>query len=169
MNLILCLFIVVICALIGRICANRMTERLDIFREYQLAFTHLSDNVVGLNLELYKALVSCGNGRISPAFDCCADVLRTTPQVAFGNVWTRGFRNINADCSSLTKDDLQIIFEGGNAIEALCRNPSEKQAGIYLKRLSAYTETLEKEKNKKCKLYNSAGVLAGLMIALLVI
>ena len=62
-----------------------------------------------------------------------------------------------------------ILSEGGEALEALCTNPSEKQAAIFLKRLSGHIAALEQEKSKKCKLYNTAGVLAGLMIALLVI
>jgi stage III sporulation protein AB len=169
MNLILCIVIVIISTAMGRLLAGRASDRLVFIREYQLAFTHLSDKVVGLNLELYKALLSSRSGRISPVFDSCASALKRTPQASFTQIWDKSFTRSRDDFSFLTNEDIQIILEGGGAIEALCKNPSEKQAGLYLKRLSEYMSTLETEKIKKCKLYNTAGVLTGLMIALLVI
>lgn len=169
MNLILCIVIVIISSAMGRLLAGRTTDRLSFIREYQLAFTHLSDKMVGLNLELYKALLSCRSGRISPVFDRCAGALRRTPQATFQEIWRKSFARSKADFGYLTKEDIQIILDGGDAVEAICMNPSEKQAGLYLKRLSDYLTTLETEKIKKCKLYNTGGVLAGLMIALLVI
>ena len=169
MNLILCIVIVIISTAMGRMLAGRTSDRLNFIREYQLAFTHLSDKVIGLNLELYKALLSCRSGRISPMFDRCAAVLKKMPQASFTQIWGKSFARSKADFSFLIKEDIQIFLEGGDAIEALCKNPSEKQAELYLKRLSEYLTTLETEKIKKCKLYNTVGVLAGLMIALLVI
>ncbi len=169
MNLILCIVIVIISSAMGRMLAGRTADRLSFIREYQLAFTHLSDKMVGLNLELYKALLSCRSGRISPVFDCCASMLKRAPQASFMEIWEKSFARSQADFNFLTKEDIQIVREGGDAIEALCKNPSEKQADLYLKRLSDYLSALETDKIKKCKLYNTAGVLAGLMIALLVI
>jgi|GEM_PF-1741783 len=169
MNLILCIVIVIISSAMGRLLSGRTSDRLVFIRDYQLAFTHLSDKMVSLNLELYKALLSCRSGRISPVFDGCAAALKKTPQAFFTDIWEKSFGRLKDDFSYLTREDIQIVLEGGGAIEALCKNPSEKQAGLYLKRLSEYMTALETEKIKKCKLYNTAGVLAGLMIALLVI
>jgi stage III sporulation protein AB len=161
--------IVVVSTAIGRLFAKRMADRLSFFREYQLSYMQLTDRVVGINLELYKALISCQEGTLKALFESCAAALKKTPQAAFQNIWQLCFTRLKSDFGGLSKDDVQIVLEGGGAIEALCMNPSEKQAGLYLKRLSGYTAVLETEKNKKCKLYNTTGVLAGLMIALLVI
>lgn len=169
MNLVLSVMIVVICSAIGRLFAGRMAERLSFFREYQLTFTQLTDSVVGLSLELYKALRSCQGGTLKEMFENCAAALQKMPQASFQQIWQSGFMNLKKDLGCLTKDDVKIVLDGGGAIEALCMNPSEKQAGIYYKRLSGYMAALETEKTKKCKLYNTTGVLAGLMIALLVI
>ena len=167
MSLVLCIIIVIVSTAMGRLLAQRMAERAALIREYQLSFTHLSDKVVGLNLELYKALLSCRSGRISPVFDRCAAVLKARPQAGFSDIWRQCFAGLKSEYSFLNKDDFMIITEGGDAIEALCKNPSEKQAGLYLKRLAEYMTALDTDKNKKCRLYNTAGVLTGLMIALL--
>lgn len=169
MNLILCILIVVLSTALGRLFAGRMSDRLAFYREYQLAYTQLTDRIVGINLELYKALKSCRGGRVEALLSGCADALKMSPQAAFSDTWRQSFLSLKGEYGYLTKDDLQIVMEGGGAIEALCANPSEKQAGLYLKRLSSFLTILENEKIKKCKLYNTAGVLSGLMIALLVI
>jgi len=169
MNLILCMVIVIISTAMGRIFAGRTADRLLFIREYQQAVTHLSDKVVGLNLELYKALQSSHSGRIGFVFDDCASVLKKSPKSSVRHIWKNSFARSKTQHGFLTQDDIQIVFDGGDAIEALCKNPSEKQADLYLKRLSEYVTSLENEKIRKCKLYNTAGVLTGLMIALLVI
>ncbi len=169
MNFILCIVIVIISTAMGRLLAGRMMDRLNFIRGFQMVFTHLSDKMIGLNLELYKALLSCRSGRVTPVFEECASELKTMPQASFTDIWARSFLRSKAEFSYMTKEDIQIVLEGGDAIEALCKNPSEKQASLYLKRLNEYMTTLETEKIKKCKLYNTTGVLAGLMIALLVI
>ncbi len=169
MNLILCVMIVGVCTAIGRILAGRMTDRLSFFREYQLSFTQLTDRMVGINLELYQALRSSQGERLKSLFHSCASDLKRMPQASFLQIWQMNLDRVKPEYNSLLKDDWKMLTEGGAAIEALCMNPSEKQAGIYLKRLSGYTAELETEKIKKCKLYNTTGVLAGLMIALLVI
>ncbi len=169
MNLILCVMIVAVCTAIGRIFAGRMTERLTFFREYHLIFTQLTDRMIGINLELFQALRSCQSEALHGLLLKCAFDLKRMPQAAFQQIWQMNLDRMKPSFGSLTKDDWKILREGGSAIEAICMNPSEKQAGIYLKRLSAYAEVLETEKQKKCKLYNTTGVLAGLMIALLVI
>lgn len=169
MNLILCVIIVVVCTAIGRVFAGRMTERLSFFREYQISFTQLTDRMVGINLELYQALRACQPECLKGLLASCASDLKKMPQAGFPQIWQINLDRCQTAFSSLSKADWRILQEGGSAIEALCMNPSEKQAGIYLKRLSGYTAELETEKLKKCKLYNTTGVLAGLMIALLVI
>ncbi len=169
MNLVLCAMIVAICTAMGRVFAGRMAERLAFFKDYQIAYTQLSDSMVGINLELYKALKSCRAERIKPLFEGCADLLKKKPQASFSQIWQMSFMGLKPGFGYLSKDDAAIVLEGGGAVETLCMNPSEKQAGLYLKRLSLYTADITAEKTKKCKLYNTAGVLAGLMIALLVI
>ncbi len=169
MNFIFCIVIVIISTGIGRLFAGRMAQRLEFFREYQNAVTYLSDKVVGLNMELYKALSSCRSTYIRSVFMACAYALKKTPQTEFSDIWRQSFEQQRTDFGYLSKTDSQIILDGGTAVEALCKNPSEKQAALYLKRIGDYTAALELEKVKKCKLYNTAGVLAGLMVALLVI
>jgi stage III sporulation protein AB len=169
MKLALCLAIVVLSAWIGRLLARRMAQRLDFFRDYMSAMTQLSDKVVGVGLELYKALAECRNETISPLFHECAVRLKKMPQLKLEQIWSCSLSQCRDNLSFLNKADLHFLAEGGEALESLCINPSEKQAAIYLKRLAAYIATLEQEKNKKTRLYNTAGVLAGLMIALLVI
>lgn len=169
MKLILCVAIVLISAAIGRQFAVRMGQRLFFFREYQSAVTFLSDKVVGMGMELYKALCACQYDSIKPLFDACATSLRRSPQSRFDVIWNQALKKSSSQLGFLLKTDMRILAEGGYAIESLCGNPSERQAGIYLKRLSVFLEELEAEKNKKCKLYNTAGLLCGLMIALLVV
>ena len=69
----------------------------------------------------------------------------------------------------LSKEDLNFVLSGGEAVENLCMNPSEKQSVTYLKSLAGYVDEIEADKRKKCKLYNTTGILAGLFIALLII
>lgn len=169
MKLALCVAIVLVSAAIGRQFAARMGQRLVFFREYQSAVTFLSDKVVGMGMELYKALLACQYASIKPLFDVCAASLRRSPQSRFDVIWDQALRKSGSQLGFLSKADMRILAEGGAAIEALCGNPSERQAGIYLKRLSTFLEELEAEKIKKCRLYNTAGLLCGLMIALLVV
>lgn len=169
MKLALCFVIVIISAYIGRLMSRKMAQRLDFFRDYLSAMTQLSDKVVGPGLELYKALSECRSETIRPLFMQCAALLRQRPQLKLEAIWSESLA-LNRDAlSPLSKADVLFLKEGGDALEALCTNPSEKQAAIYLKRLAGYIAALEQDKNKKSKLYNTAGVLAGLMIALLVI
>ena len=169
MKLALCLVIVVISAYIGRLMSRKLAQRLDFFREYQSAMTQLSDKVVGTGLELYKALTECRIGSIRPLLARCASLLRQHPQLKLEVIWTKSLAQSGEVLSPLSKGDIQFLKEGGHALEALCANPSEKQSAIYLKQVADYIALLEQEKYKKSKLYNTAGVLAGLMIALLVI
>ena len=169
MKLALCLVIVIISAYIGRLMSRKMAQRLDFFRNYLSAMTQLSDKVVGPGLELYKALSECRIEAIRPLFVRCAALLRQYPQLKMDVIWSKSLGLNGETVSALSKPDVLFLKEGGHALEALCGNPSEKQAAIYLKQLSDYIAALEQEKNKKSKLYNTAGVLAGLMIALLVI
>lgn len=169
MKLALCLAIVVISAYIGRLMSRKMAQRLDFFRDYQSAMTQLSDKVVGPGLELYKALLECRIQTVRPLFVCCAALLSQHPQLKLEVIWLKSLAQNREVLSSLSKADGLFLRDGGHALEALCGNPSERQAAIYLKQLADYTAVLEQEKSKKSKLYNTAGVLAGLMIALLVI
>lgn len=169
MKLALCFIIVIISAYIGRLMSRKMAQRLDFFREYLSAMTQLSDKVVGPGLELYKALSDCRSQVIKPIFSRCAMLLRQYPQHKLEKIWSESLVQNRDALSSLSKTDVLFLKEGGNALEALCTNPSEKQAAIHLKRLAEYISALEQESSKKSKLYNTAGVLAGLMIALLVI
>ncbi len=169
MKLALCLAIVVISAYIGRLMSRKMAQRLDFFRDYQSAMTQLSDKVVGPGLELYKALLECRIQTVRPLFVRCAALLSQHPQLKLEVIWLKSLAQNGEVLSSLNKADGLFLRDGGHALEALCGNPSERQAAIYLKQLADYIAVLEQEKSKKSKLYNTAGVLAGLMIALLVI
>jgi stage III sporulation protein AB len=168
-KLVMCLLIVVISAYMGRLLSKRMAQRLDFFRDYLSAMTQLSDKVVGVGLELFKALAECRVAHLEPLFRTCAAMLKTNPRLKLEVIWAQSLAQCRDRLTFLSKTDVQFLAEGGSALEALCTNPSEKQAAIFLKRQADYIAALEQEKNKKTKLYNTAGVLAGLMIALLVI
>lgn len=167
MKLILCTAIVILSAYIGRLLAKRMAQRLDFFREYQSAMIGLADRIVGMNLELYKALDAPRGGFLGAFFRDCARALKNAPQSGLERIWKDCFEK--RGYTFLAKEDAAVVLAGGAATEALCKNPSEKQAEGYAKRLAAYIDEMEAEKRKKCKLYNTAGILAGLFIALLVI
>ena len=107
--------------------------------------------------------------RCSRSCATARSALRRRPQKRFAAIWRECFERQAAKLSGLNKEDAGIITDAGEAIEALCRNPSRKQAEGYLKRLEAYIAEMEIEKRKKCRLYNAAGLLTGLFIALLVI
>ncbi len=167
MKLVLCLLIVILSAYIGRLFSKKASQRLIFFREYYSAVVYLTDRIIGLCLELCKALdASCEND-IHKFFMQCSKSLKNSPSKRFSLIWKKNFNE--AKYTFLTKEDKRIILDGGEAVETLCKNPSEKQARAYVQRLSAYITEMETEKRKKCRLYNSAGVLGGLFIALMVI
>lgn len=167
MKLGLCLLIVMLSAYIGRLLSKKVSQRLTFFREYQAAIIYLTDRMVGLSLELCKALDAPADNDILAFFNQCSKSLKSSPQSRFFDIWKRSFNK--SEHSFLTKDDIKMFLDGGEAIETLCKNPSEKQANAYIKRLSGFINEMEIDKRKRCKLYNSAGVLAGLFIALMVI
>lgn len=169
MKLFLCLMIVILSSYIGRLMAKKTVLRLEYFREYNAAMIYLTDKVVGLRLELAKALSERKDHDIFRFFNACANMVRRTPQTSFAVIWKRSYKAHSKETSFLNKEDLGVIMEGGNAIETLCKNPSERQAEAYLKRLASYLSEMEVEQRKKSKLFNTSGVLAGLFIALLVI
>lgn len=167
MKLIACLLIIALCSYIGRLLSKRAAQRLDFFREYQTAYISLSDRITGTNLELSKALnFSCDNS-LRPFFCECSSMLKSSPQSRFSSIWSYCFENSRP--TALTKEDLKIVCSGGEATEILCMNPNEKQANVYIKRISGYIDALETDKQKKCRIYNTTGVLTGLLIALLMI
>lgn len=167
MKLIACLLVIALCAYIGRLLSKRAAQRLDFFREYQSSMIYLSDRITGMNLELFKALETPRGSMLGGFLHSCSLMVKDSPQKAFACIWKRCFDELRL--SFLTKEDLNVIYAGGEAIETLCMNPSEKQAGAYIRRLSAYVGEMEIDKRKKCKLYNTTGMLAGLLIALLMI
>lgn len=169
MKLILCLAIVAISAALGRQFSNRAVQRVCFFRDYQTAVTYLSDKVVGMNIELCKALQACQSESIRPLFDACAQALRDNPALSLECIWRQKLASMQPQLGLLSKEDRRLFCEGGAAIDALCANPSERQAALYLKRLGQHLDSLEAEKTKKCRLYNMAGLLGGLLIALLLI
>lgn len=167
MKLIACLLVVALCSYVGRLLSKRATQRLEFFREYLSCFVYLSDRIVGMNLELVKALETAGEGTLKEFFLNCSIMLSDHPQARLAAIWRACFENLNL--AFLTKEDIKAVISGGDTIESLCMNPSEKQASAYIKRLSAYNDAMEIEKRKRCRIYNTSGVLAGLMIALLLI
>lgn len=167
MKLVLCAAIVALCMYIGRLLAKRMTQRLAFLRDYQSAMVSLSDAVAGMHMPLDRALKVAENETMPDHFNRCAALLGRSPQTKFSQIWRESLEV--QDTGFLTKDDMRLVLEGGGAVEALCTNPTEKQAGIYLKRLTESVDAMEIEKRKKCKLYHTTGVLAGLLIALMVI
>ena len=169
MNLVLCFFIVMVCGYIGRQFSSRAAQRLDFFHEYESAMVGLTDNVTGINLELCRALESPCGEKVGTVFGECARQLRAAPQQRFAAIWRECFGRHIPQLTSLNKEDARLILDAGEAIEALCRNPSRSQASGYLKRLSGYIAEMEAEKRKKCRLFSAGGVLTGLLIALLVI
>lgn len=169
MNLLLCLCIIMVCGYIGRQLAGRAAQRLDFFREYESAMVSLADSVTGMCLELCRALeMPCGEA-VGEIFAECARRLRDAPQKRFTVIWRECFDRYAVRLTNLNKEDARMIAGAGDAIEALCRNPSRKQADGYLNRLSAYVAEMEIEKRKKCRLLSAGGLLSGLLIALLVI
>lgn len=167
MKLLMCLLIVVLTTYIGRLLSKRAAQRLNYFREYHAAFIYLTDKVVSLNLELCKALDIAQSNSLHVFFARCSKMLKSDPQESFNKIWTMCFERQNT--AFLSKQDLSMVLAGGDAIETLCNNPSRQQADSYLKRLCVYIDEMEIDKRKKCKLYNTTGVLTGLFIALLVI
>ncbi len=169
MKLLLCIVIVALCVYAGRLFSKRASQRLEFFREYNSAIVYISDRIVGLNLELCRAIDLKGDSPLRGFLGDCSTVLKTSPQKRFKSIWKRSFDNNLSSLGFLSKDDIRLICDGGEAIETLCMNPSEKQAEGYVKRLAAYVNEMETEKRKKCKLYNTVGILSGLFIALLII
>jgi len=165
MKLLLCAAIVALCAAIGRLLTNRIRERLTFFRSYQSAIVRLTDHVVGANMPVGEALRSCGSGVMAQ----CADELQSTPFARLETIWRTCFAAAVKQKGSLNKQDAEMVAAGGTAIESLCGNPTAQQAGGYIKRLEKYVGALETEKQRKGKLLSTSGVLAGLLIALLVI
>jgi len=169
MNLILCLGIIIVCGYIGRQLSRRTAQRLAFFREYESAMVSLTDSITGMNLELARALEVPDSQAMRPIFQECARRLRTAPQAKFTALWRESFERNVPQSAGLSKEDVRMIEAAGDAVEALCRNPSRKQAEAYLKRTEAYIAEMEIDKRKKCKLYSAGGILVGLFIALLVI
>jgi stage III sporulation protein AB len=167
MKLIACLLVIALCAYIGRLLSKRAAQRLEFFREYQTSMIFLSDRITGMNLELFKALDTPRGSMLNGFFRSCSQRLKDSPQKSFAGIWKQCFDVLHL--SFLTKEDLRVVYAGGEAIETLCMNPSERQAGAYTRLLTSYVGDMETEKRKKCKLYNTAGMLTGLLIALLMI
>ncbi len=170
MNLLLCFGIVLLCGYIGRQLSNRAAQRLEFFRAYASAMVSLADSVTGMSLELSRALEAVrGSSAVGEIFAECGSKLRAMPQLRFAAIWRESFERHTAQLTSINKEDMRVIMDAGDAIEALCRNPSRKQADGYLNRLDKYIAEMEIDKRKKCRLFSAGGVLAGLFIALLVI
>lgn len=167
MKLLACLLVVALCAYIGRLLSKRAAQRLEFFHEYQSSMIYLSDRISGMNLELAKALDAPHGSALGGFFSNCSRMLKSAPQKSLRSIWRTCFDGLRL--SFLTKEDLCIVYTGGEAIETLCMNPSERQSGAYARRLAAYVNDMESEKRKKCRLYNTTGMLAGLLIALMMI
>jgi len=167
MKLIACLLIVALSAYIGRLLSKNTENRLNFFRNYHEAVITISERIINMNLELFKALkINTGYGLTEFFYDC-SNELKCCPQSSFSDIWLKCIDKAKFTC--LSKEDIKVMKRGGEAIENICGNPSEKQALAYTKSLSAYVEQMEKDKHKRCKLYNTTCILAGLFIALLMI
>jgi stage III sporulation protein AB len=167
MKLAACFLIVVLSAYIGRLLSKNTENRLSFFRGYYEAFITISERIINMNLELYKALKIDSDSGLSEFLSDCSDTLKSYPQASFSAIWRECVDR--AKFSILSKEDIKVMKRGGEAIEHLCANPSEKQSLSYIKSLAAYVEQMEKDKQKKCKLYNTTCILGGLFIALLMI
>lgn len=167
MKIFLCLIVIALSTYLGRLLSKAAVSRLDFFRQYHEAIISISDRISGMNMELFKALKVSGSPILTVFFEECVALLRESPHKKFSEIWTGCIDK--SKLNFLRKEDIKVIKSGGEAIENLCSNPTEKQALAYMKRLSAYIEEMETEKRKKCKIYNTTGVLAGLFFALLMI
>lgn len=167
MKLVACFIIVFLSAYIGRLLSKNAENRLNFFRVYHEAVITISERIINMNLELYKALRLNTESGLTEFFSDCSNALKNSPQSSFPAIWRQCVEKAKFTC--LSKEDIKVMKRGGEAIENICGNPSEKQALSYTKSLAAYVEQMEKDKQKKCKLYNTTCVLAGLFIALMMI
>lgn len=167
MKLFLCIAIIAVCTYIGRLMAQRITQRYEYLMSYQADILQLTERIIVLKMPLSSALSFAEKSDIKKLFWECARVLERSPQTSFEKLWADA---VNGNTKSfLSKEDVSIIVGAGAAIENLCKNPSKEQADLYKQRLNSYLAGVEEDKQKKCKLFTTSGVLFGLLIALLII
>ena len=167
MKLFLCIAIIAVSTYIGRLLAQRATQRYEFLLSYQADLFTLTERIVTLKMPLFSALSFAEKSDIKKLFWECARVMEDSPQTSFEKMWKDVVNNNTK--SFLSKQDVSIIVGAGASIENLCKNPSKEQADLYKQRLSTYLVEVEQDKQKKCKLFTTSGVLFGLLIALLII
>ncbi len=102
----------------------------------------------------------------------CAGAVREQPGKAFHMIWEETFNDElknNPSLSSMKREDIDLINKtGGNLV-----NASIKTQDAYFKILffeyDGLMEKIKTEEAKKSKLYNSLGIMAGFLIAILLI
>jgi hypothetical protein len=161
MNLLLCFSIIMLCGYMGRLLAQRATQQLEFFREFESAMVSLADSGPGMSLDLSRARETPCGDTVGPGVQECAQRLRAAPQRCFSEIWRECFQQRLQGFCGLGKEDMRVVMDAGEAIEALCRNPGRSQTSGYLKRLANYLADMEIDKRKKCRLFNAGGVLAG--------
>ena len=167
MKLFLCLAVAALSAYIGRLLAKRAMQRCEYFICFQTDMIQIIDKIVYMNMPLYNALAAVSQTEQNHLFLDCAKSIKSKPSQSFEKLWEE--KASGAKKSFLTKEDVKIIIGAGAAIDMLCKNPSIQQSEPYKNRLSRYADAVEKDKQKKTKLFTTLGVLAGLMLALLII
>ncbi len=85
---------------------------------------------------------------------------------SFKTAWTKAVNSLGI---SLKKDDVQLVCKLGDVIGAYDAQTQIKEITVIEKFLNASLDVYTQEKREKSRLYQSLGVLGGLMLVMIIV
>lgn len=150
--------------------AGQYTRRLEELLKLRQMIFLLKGQILYANATLAEAFEEVGSrteGALSELFKKAASRMRQQEGEMFGDIW----QDEVMTCGNpvLTKTDMQELAGLGAHLGYMDRDMQERTLLLYLEQLDLTIDGLRQQKQERCRMYSSLGVMGGLFLTILLV
>lgn len=171
MKLVGTVLVITSCSAMGAGMAARLSERLALLKRIRVLVIHLKGEILYANVPLAEGFDRTGK-RAGKAegelFRRVSERLMKGSGESFFDIWkdeAHGF----LETSPLTEREGEQLISFGEHLGYLDREMQERTILLYLEELEEEIEGISREIAQKRRLYTSAGIMAGLFLAVILV
>ncbi len=150
--------------------AGQYRQRLAKLEQLRQMIFLLKGQILYANATLQEAFEAVGNrteGDLARLFLNVADRTASREGESFCDIWKGEVFLLKN--SVLTKSDMQALAALGEHLGFLDRDMQERTILLYLEQLDLQIQQLRDQKQERCRMYSSLGVMGGLFLTVLLI
>lgn len=163
------LFVIISCGLLGLKFSNDYVGRIIKLNNFKKMIKILKNEITYNNesiLEAIRKSVTTADKMIDEFLFGVIDIYKNG--VSLKEAWENSVE-INLKKSVMKDTDLELIKQLGNNLGVTCRETQIDYIDNFIGKIDMLEAELQEQKEEKCKLYKSMGVMTGLFIVVLFI